>query len=165
MYNGIGLPTPRGSGTSGYIQRNLGHMPAGGNRRRLGKPSGDKKETGSLKVKAGGDPELLEHERRRKVEIQLLDYIDDLETKGIAGTQLDEMVEAKREELLRQEEEPEERDDRVAIHREKKRDLERDTHIRAKEKIKEEERMRRALKLEKPTGKNLKDFRDSRTRW
>lgn len=23
MYNGIGLPTPRGSGTSGYIQKNL----------------------------------------------------------------------------------------------------------------------------------------------
>ena len=23
MYNGIGLQTPRGSGTSGYIQRNL----------------------------------------------------------------------------------------------------------------------------------------------
>lgn len=23
MYNGIGLQTPRGSGTSGYVQRNL----------------------------------------------------------------------------------------------------------------------------------------------
>ena len=23
MYNGIGLPTPRGSGTNGYVQRNL----------------------------------------------------------------------------------------------------------------------------------------------
>lgn len=23
MYNGIGLPTPRGSGTSGFIQKNL----------------------------------------------------------------------------------------------------------------------------------------------
>eukprot|EP01056_Protomagalhaensia_sp_Gyna25_P000716 Protomagalhaensia_sp_Gyna_25__715@NODE_1337_length_1929_cov_17_584656_g1069_i0_p2_GENE_NODE_1337_length_1929_cov_17_584656_g1069_i0NODE_1337_length_1929_cov_17_584656_g1069_i0_p2_ORF_typecomplete_len162_score29_98cwf21/PF08312_12/2e08cwf21/PF08312_12/9_6e03_NODE_1337_length_1929_cov_17_584656_g1069_i0193678 len=161
MYNGIGLPTPRGSGTSGYIQRNLGHMPPGGNRRRLSKPSGDKKDTGSLKVKAGGDPELLEHQRRRKVEIQLLDYIDDLEIKGFAGTQLDEMVDAKREELLKQEKEQEE----VAVHREKKRDLERDTHIRAKEKIKEEERMRKALKLEKPTSRSLKDFRDSRTRW
>jgi len=26
MYNGIGLPTPRGSGTSGYIQRNLAYI-------------------------------------------------------------------------------------------------------------------------------------------
>lgn len=27
MYNGIGLQTPRGSGTSGYIQRNLSAKP------------------------------------------------------------------------------------------------------------------------------------------
>lgn len=26
MYNGIGLQTARGSGTSGYIQRNLSHV-------------------------------------------------------------------------------------------------------------------------------------------
>ena len=26
MYNGIGLATPRGSGTSGYIQRNLTYV-------------------------------------------------------------------------------------------------------------------------------------------
>lgn len=27
MYNGIGLATPRGSGTSGYIQKNLSSKP------------------------------------------------------------------------------------------------------------------------------------------
>lgn len=26
MYNNIGIATPRGSGTSGYIQRNYGHV-------------------------------------------------------------------------------------------------------------------------------------------
>ena len=26
MYNGIGLATPRGSGTSGFIQRNLSYV-------------------------------------------------------------------------------------------------------------------------------------------
>ena len=26
MYNNIGLMTPRGSGTSGYVQRNYGYM-------------------------------------------------------------------------------------------------------------------------------------------
>lgn len=26
MYNGIGLMTPRGSGTSGYVQKNLSKM-------------------------------------------------------------------------------------------------------------------------------------------
>lgn len=26
MYNGIGLPTPRGSGTNGYVQRNQAHV-------------------------------------------------------------------------------------------------------------------------------------------
>jgi len=26
MYNGVGLQTARGSGTSGYVQRNLSHV-------------------------------------------------------------------------------------------------------------------------------------------
>jgi len=26
MFNGIGLPTPRGSGTSGYIQKNISYI-------------------------------------------------------------------------------------------------------------------------------------------
>jgi hypothetical protein len=28
MYNGVGLATVRGSGTSGYVQRNLAHVRA-----------------------------------------------------------------------------------------------------------------------------------------
>lgn len=29
MYNGVGLQTARGSGTSGYVQRNLSHVTPG----------------------------------------------------------------------------------------------------------------------------------------
>lgn len=32
MYNGIGLSTARGSGTSGYVQRNLAHTKGKGKR-------------------------------------------------------------------------------------------------------------------------------------
>ena len=35
MYNGIGLSTVRGSGTSGYVQRNLSHVPATKERQKI----------------------------------------------------------------------------------------------------------------------------------
>lgn len=35
MYNGIGLSTVRGSGTSGYVQRNLSHVPATKEKRKI----------------------------------------------------------------------------------------------------------------------------------
>ena len=35
MYNGIGLSTVRGSGTSGYVQRNLSHVPATKERKKI----------------------------------------------------------------------------------------------------------------------------------
>ena len=66
MYNGIGLATARGSGTNGYVQKNWSHV----NRKSHVDYRNEQKA-----IEARGPPkqrkpnaEILEHERKRKVE-------------------------------------------------------------------------------------------------
>lgn len=78
MSDNVGLATPRGSGTSGYVQRNLAYqrprdlsapyLPRGGAdadslRHRLRQP----------------DKGLLEHDRKREVEVKVFELRDKLE--------------------------------------------------------------------------------------
>ncbi len=76
MYNGIGLVTPRGSGTSGHVQNNKfnlrGHAP----------PPKFGEEKPPAEVQRQPNKEILEHNRKRAIEIKLAEYQDDLEDKG-----------------------------------------------------------------------------------
>ena len=69
-YNGIGLTTPRGSGTNGYVQKNLSHVTRKS-------PMEYRKEMAMLE-KAGPprakkpNKDLLEHDRKRKVELRII---------------------------------------------------------------------------------------------
>lgn len=104
MFNGIGLPTPRGSGTSGYIQANKAFLKpkrsdfpstasafAGKDFRAL--------ESRAPKIKKA-NPELLEHEKRRKVEVQLVILEDDLKSRGLGEEEVEEMIKLERQRLL-----------------------------------------------------------------
>ena len=78
-YGGVGLSSVRGSGTSGYVTTNKFHLKAS----RLG-PRDDQR--GDL-LKAGGgvrkpNAEILEHNRKRAVEVKLAELRDALEAKG-----------------------------------------------------------------------------------
>lgn len=79
MYNGIGLQTPRGSGTSGYVAANKFKL-----RHRTGpvmtKEFGEGQGMGGVTRKANKD--LLEHERKRQIELKLLELRDLLEDQG-----------------------------------------------------------------------------------
>lgn len=90
MFNNIGLPTPRGSGTNGYIQRSLATCPI----KRSG-PKDDLKIV-KAKVRTRMDPSLLEHERRRAVEVQLLELIDKLKAEGCSEHDIKTKVEQER---------------------------------------------------------------------
>ena len=77
-YNGIGLQTPRGSGTNGYVQRSFAHI-----RRKPQTPYSrdsdqDKPQTKTRKA----NPEILEHDRKREIEIRCLELQDKLEEEG-----------------------------------------------------------------------------------
>jgi serine/arginine repetitive matrix protein 2 len=64
MYNGIGLQTPRGSGTNGYVQRNISAI----RKTKEKVPDYQVKEDSAVRP---FDPELVEHERRRQAEVSL----------------------------------------------------------------------------------------------
>lgn len=80
MYNGIGLPTPRGSGTNGYVQRNWATV----------KKAKDKvnyrTEDEIEKIDSAGNrqpnSEILDHERKRKIEVKCIELEEVLEEQG-----------------------------------------------------------------------------------
>lgn len=74
MSDNVGLNTPRGSGTSGYVQRNLAHIKP----RDYGAPY--PKDLDSLRHKQRQpDKGILEHDRKREVEVKVFDLRDKLE--------------------------------------------------------------------------------------
>jgi len=86
MYNGIGLETARGSGTNGYVQRNLSFI-------RRHKDKVDYKSEEELRkldstLNRGPSREILDHERKRKVELKCMEMQELMEEQGsvLAGS-------------------------------------------------------------------------------
>ncbi|WFD33921.1 RNA-splicing factor [Malassezia cuniculi] len=95
MYNGIGLQTARGSGTNGYVQRNLSNL-----RPRNIVQDRERMEESRARSAMQPDAGILEHERKRKVEIKCLELRDELEDKGESEDVIEERVAALRKSLL-----------------------------------------------------------------
>lgn len=99
MYNGIGLTTARGSGTNGHVQRNLSFV-------RLGKKDNVKYKNEAELSKAeainnrGPNEEILEHERKRKIEVKVLEFEEILEDQDYTPEEISAKVQAFREKLL-----------------------------------------------------------------
>lgn len=101
MYNGIGLFTPRGSGTSGYVQKSLAFV----------KPKQvihnykevlEKFKENPAPIKKKANSEIIEHEVKHKIEVELFNYLDDLKSKGLEDSQVDNLVNKRREELYKE---------------------------------------------------------------
>lgn len=76
MYNGIGLKTARGTGTNGYIQRNISHL------KPRETPFDKRTETGrhtEAVRHTQPDAGILEHERKRRIEVQCMELRVQLE--------------------------------------------------------------------------------------
>ena len=80
MYNGIGLQTPRGSGTSGYVQRNFAAIRHRREKVEYKTDTDLQRSEGMLHKKA--NVEILEHEWKRKIELKCLQLQEDLEEQG-----------------------------------------------------------------------------------
>ncbi|KAJ7283926.1 cwf21 domain-containing protein, partial [Mycena rebaudengoi] len=95
MYNGIGLTTPRGSGTNGYVIRNLSSL-------RSHEPAQDRASAWDAAPPKHREPDegILEHERKRKVEVKCLELQLQLEDDGVDEDKIEEQVSALREKLL-----------------------------------------------------------------
>lgn len=91
MYNGVGLPTPRGSGTSGYVQKNLAYVSKTTSKMQF------QKELEALKANPPKPPkkpntEILEHEQKRQIEIQLIGLRAALEKEDNTPEEIEEKV-------------------------------------------------------------------------
>lgn len=77
MYNGIGLPTPRGSGTNGHVQRNWALVRP----KEKDKTYRTEDDLIGLDVASNRQPnkEILDHERKRKIELKCAEFAEILE--------------------------------------------------------------------------------------
>ncbi|KAJ1980672.1 RNA-splicing factor [Dimargaris xerosporica] len=111
MYNGIGLSTPRGSGTNGYVVRNLGNLrprrdpydtanqdqAKDGPKDPLASLGRERDFTGTKRPNA----ELLRHEQKRQIEVRCLALQDQLEDdERMTSEQIVAKVQALRLKLL-----------------------------------------------------------------
>lgn len=91
MYNGIGLQTARGSGTNGYVQSNKFFVrshnatkPFGG-----GAPPPGPTISGGVRKP---NKEILEHDRKRQIEVKLLVLRETLEERGYTEQEIEERI-------------------------------------------------------------------------
>uniref|UniRef100_A0A0D6QVS6 CWF21 domain-containing protein n=1 Tax=Araucaria cunninghamii TaxID=56994 RepID=A0A0D6QVS6_ARACU len=93
MYNGIGLQTPRGSGTNGYIQSNKFFVRAKVARVES-KEFQEGQGAGGVTRKA--NPDILEHDRKRQIELKLALLEDTLAEQGYTDDEILDKVEETR---------------------------------------------------------------------
>jgi serine/arginine repetitive matrix protein 2 len=92
MYNGIGLQTARGSGTNGYVQsnkflvkvRSSATRPFGG-----GAPPPGPTISGGVRKP---NEDILEHDRKRRIEVKLLVLRETLEERGYTEQEIEERI-------------------------------------------------------------------------
>ncbi|KAI9731818.1 MAG: RNA-splicing factor [Claussenomyces sp. TS43310] len=136
MSSNVGLTTPRGSGTSGYVQRNLAHL----------KPRDNFKpystDLDSLKHRQRKpDKEILEHDRKRDIEVKVFELRDRLEDEGVDEEEIETQTDSLRKKLLAELDKGAGRDKKVLkMHQ---------VHELAEAKIKETDRFRSALGISK----------------
>lgn len=140
-YNNIGLTTPRGSGTSGYIQRNLSHprqtdelRPNPNHERYQDRPSSHRQP----------DRSILEHERKRRIENRCVELRLELENQAIEDEEsIDRSVDELRQRLLR-----EDLEDSSGSRRNLGPLKPHESHEIAAMKLEENEKLRTALKVD-----------------
>lgn len=82
MYNGIGLQTARGSGTNGYVQRNLSNIISKKRKIEYQNEKDRLKEKASFMNKPLNN-DIAEHQRKREIENKCLEYEERLKERGL----------------------------------------------------------------------------------
>lgn len=138
MSANVGLSTPRGSGTSGYVQRNLSHLKPRDNIAPYPKDFSDQAHYKQRKP----DAELLEHESKRAIELKVFELRCKLEDEDKDEDEIDDECEALRRKLSKEQEKGAGKE---AGKSEARRLKGHQVHEQARAKIHEDEKFRRAL--------------------
>ena len=96
MYNGVGVGTARGTGTNGYVQRNLSFVRS--SRDDIKKWKLSQSESASVTLHEP-DMNLLDHKMKRQVELLLLPLRDKLEAEGLDEDEIEERISEERSKL------------------------------------------------------------------
>jgi serine/arginine repetitive matrix protein 2 len=97
MYNGIGLTTPRGSGTNGYVQRNMAYMR---DRPRQKYANFEEIQRKGPPIHKPPNEEIIEHEKKRQIEAKVMEWASSaglLDDPSITPEQLDVLLADRRE--------------------------------------------------------------------
>jgi len=142
MSSNVGLSTPRGSGTSGYVQRNLSLLKPRDTG--YGQPYSLNDSARPPKSRQP-DQDILKHDRLRDIEVKVLNLQDKLEDEGeMDDDQIEEECEKLRKRLT---------EDMESGKVEKGKGFKRyQVHELAEAKERESERLRRALGLKGDVG-------------
>ncbi|KAI9864610.1 MAG: RNA-splicing factor [Trichoglossum hirsutum] len=133
MSSNVGLSTPRGSGTSGYVQRNLSHLRS----RNDPYPPKDFRDEALKHRHRKPDQEILEHDRKREVEVKVFELRDRLEDEGVDEEEITLQTAALREKLLS-----------ASSSKSNAKNLKpHQVHELAKAKMEENEKLRKALEI------------------
>ncbi|KAF2274198.1 cwf21-domain-containing protein [Westerdykella ornata] len=138
MSSNVGLSTPRGSGTSGYVQKNKSLLKP----RDAGAPYPKDWEQVKHRQRQP-DAAILEHEARREIEVKVFELRDKLEEEGVDEDEIDEQCAALRKKL------EDERKAGKSLGPNARNLKSHQVHDLAKAKIEESERLRRALGISK----------------
>ncbi|KAJ4990637.1 pre-mRNA-splicing factor CWC21 [Stagonosporopsis vannaccii] len=134
MADNVGLTTPRGSGTSGYVQKNRSLL------RPRDKVAPYQKDLDHARHRPRQpDADILEHEAKRDIEVKVFELRDKLEEEGVDDDEIDDQCEALRRKL------DQERKDGRDLGPNAKRLKSHQVHDLAKAKAEESDRMRKAL--------------------
>ncbi|KAH8695085.1 cwf21 domain-containing protein [Talaromyces proteolyticus] len=153
MSSNVGLSTPRGSGTSGYVQRNSAFLKPraagfGAPYPPVSSSSIDKPSSGFKQRQP--DKQILEHDRMRAIEVKVLEERERLEEENedrekdkkmpLAEEEIDEKCDALRKKLMKEMEDgPDEGP------KERRQFKSYQVHEQAEAKMQESERLRKAL--------------------
>ncbi|CAI4229679.1 unnamed protein product [Auanema sp. JU1783] len=99
-YNGIGLQTARGSGTNGYVQSNLSSLFLA--KKKIEYNAEDDIRRMEAEVNKAPNQDLLNHERKRQVEIKVAEFEMLMEEKGFDDDEIEKKTSDYRKLLLSQ---------------------------------------------------------------
>ena len=137
MYGRVGLQTPRGSGTSGYVTQNLSQSKPIRSKVEFLREMKRLKEH-PLEPRTEANPEIIEHKRRREVYALLEEEQERLRQKGVGEAEVEELLAVRESELLRNHRRGSGLPQTVLPNRN-------DAHLMAEHRKKQSERVRTAL--------------------
>lgn len=92
------MATARGSGTNGFVQRNLSHVRGSGTTKNY-KNDGERDDDNRRPFRAA-DQGILDHNKKRQIEVECMEFRAELEAEGVITSQIDIEVEQLRQSLI-----------------------------------------------------------------